>query len=264
MPTADRDLTSELVADSLVKVYANRRVVDGVTIRIRGGEVVGLLGRNGAGKSTTFQMIAGLLLPDGGDVRLDGVSLARRSLPGRARLGLTYLPQERSVFLKLSALDNLLLPLQERGVPRRERLARARALLEDFGLSASATLKAYALSGGEARKLEVARALAVEPRFILLDEPFAGMDPLHVRELQEIIRRLADRGIGVLLSDHNVFYAFEVIDRGYIIDAGRVLVEGPPVALAVDPRARAAFLGEQFHLPPRLRGEPAPTTSTGA
>jgi lipopolysaccharide export system ATP-binding protein len=251
---------SELLAEALVKIYRDRRVVDGVTIRVRGGEVVGLLGRNGAGKSTTFQMIAGLVTPDGGDVRLDGVSLARRSLPQRARLGLTYLPQERSVFLKLSALDNLLVPLEERGVGRRERLARARALLEEFGLLASAHLKGYALSGGEARKLEVARALTVEPRFILLDEPFAGMDPLHVRELQSIIRALGERGIGVLLSDHNVFYAFEVIERGYIIDAGRVLVEGPPTALAVDPRARAAFLGEEFRLPPRLRGAvPRPT-----
>lgn len=254
----------EVVADSVVKTYGERRVVDGITVRVQSGEVVGLLGRNGAGKSTTFQMIVGLVAPDGGDVRLDGVSLADRPLPARARLGLTYLPQERSVFLKLSALDNLLLPLEEHGVPRRERLARARALLDDFGLSHSAHLKAYMLSGGEARKLEVARALAVDPRFILLDEPFAGMDPLHVRELQAIIRALAARGIGVLLSDHNVFYAFEVIDRGYIIEAGRVLVEGSPAALAVDPRARAAFLGEEFRLPPRLRGEPARTTSTDA
>jgi len=243
---------SELAARGLVRVYGTRRVVDGVSLTVGGGEAVGLLGRNGAGKSTTFQMVAGLVAPTSGEVVLNGVSITTRPPHERARLGLTYLPQERSVFLKLTARENLLLILEEWGVPRRERVGRADALLQEFGLAASADLKAYALSGGEARKLEVARALAIDPAFMLLDEPFAGVDPINAREIRDAIRALKARGIGVLLSDHNVYYAFEVIDRGYIIDGGRVLVQGTPLELATDPRARAAFLGEEFQVPPGL------------
>jgi lipopolysaccharide export system ATP-binding protein len=220
-----------------------------VTVSLERGEVVGLLGRNGAGKSTSFQMLAGFLAPDAGRILLDGVDITNKPPYERARLGLTYLPQERSVFLKLTARQKILLPLEERGVARRTRFARADARLDEFGLTRSRDLKAWALSGGEARKLEVARALALDLQYILLDEPFAGMDPLHVAELQQVIGTLRVKGIGVLLSDHNVLYAFEIIDRGYIIDAGRVLIEGPPFELAHDERARRAFLGEEFRVP---------------
>jgi lipopolysaccharide export system ATP-binding protein len=244
----------QLVGERLQRAFGQRRVVDDVTVSLAPGEVVGFLGRNGAGKSTTFQMIAGYVAPHAGRILLDGVDVANEPPYARARLGLTYLPQERSVFLKLTARQNILVPLEERGVPRRQRVARADTLLEEFGLAGSRNLPAWALSGGEARKLEVARALALDPEYILLDEPFAGLDPLHVAELQQVIGRLRSRRIGVLLSDHNVLYAFEVIDRGYIINAGRVLVEGPPLALAHDERARRAFLGEEFRLPPAFAG----------
>ncbi|HVC19232.1 MAG TPA: LPS export ABC transporter ATP-binding protein [Vicinamibacterales bacterium] len=249
---------STLTAHQLVRDFGSRRVVNGVSLRIDAGEIVGLLGRNGAGKSTTFQMLAGFVHPTSGTIRIDETDLTAKPPHERARLGLTYLPQERSVFLRLSVLDNLLLPLEERGIPKRERLARAEALLADFGLSRSARLRAYAISGGEARKLEVARALTLDPRYVLLDEPFAGMDPLHVREVQEVVRSLKARGIGVLISDHNVYYAFELIDRGYVIDAGRVLVEGTPQALASSPVARAAFLGDEFDVPPAIAARVQP------
>lgn len=241
-----------LEALNLRRSFGPREVVKGISLTIARGEVVGLLGRNGAGKSTTFQMIAGLVSPDSGDVRLDGESVASQPLYQRARSGLTYLPQERSVFLNLTALDNVLVPLEQRAIPKRQRRAKAEALLAQFSLLYAVKMKAYALSGGEARKLEVARALATDPRYILLDEPFAGMDPIHVGEVQDVIRTLKGAGLGILLSDHNVYYAFEVIDRGYIIDAGTVLAHGTPHELATSPAARAAFLGEEFKVPPHL------------
>jgi len=243
----------ELQAVSLVKIYGQRRVVDGVSLSVPPGEVIGLLGRNGAGKSTTFQMTAGFVAPDGGRVLLDGVDVTDEPPHARARLGLTYLPQERSAFIGLTARQNVLLSLEERGIARKERQRRATALLQDFGLLRLADQRAHTLSGGEARKLEIARALAIDPRYMLLDEPFAGIDPINVREMQHVIRMLGEKGIGVLLSDHNVFYAFEVIDRGYIIAEGRVLVEGPPRLLGTHPKAREAFLGEEFTLPASLR-----------
>jgi len=242
----------ELVARNLVRGYGGHRVVDQVTVSVRRGEVVGLLGRNGAGKSTTFQIVAGYVAPEEGQILLDGADISREPPYRRARLGLTYLPQERSVFLKLTARANVLVPLEERRVPRRERHERADSLLAEFGLAQSAGLPAYALSGGEARKLEVARALATDPKYMLLDEPFAGIDPINVAEMQQVIRALRERQIGVLISDHNVFSAFEVIDRAYIMDGGRVLVEGAPLALARDAKARQAFLGNEFRVPPSL------------
>jgi lipopolysaccharide export system ATP-binding protein len=245
-----------LEAVDLRRSYGRREVVKGVSLTIARGEAVGLLGRNGAGKSTTFQMIAGLVTPDSGEVRLDGASVTSQPMYERARAGLTYLPQERSVFLKLTALENVLVPLEHRGIPRRERQARAEALLGQFGLLYAVKMKAYALSGGEARKLEVARALATDPRYILLDEPFAGMDPIHVHEVQDVVRTLKASGLGILLSDHNVYYAFEVIDRGYLIDAGTVLEHGTPRELATSPAARTAFLGEEFKVPPHLLAAP--------
>jgi lipopolysaccharide export system ATP-binding protein len=245
-----------LEAVNLRRSFGRREVVKGVSLTIARGEAVGLLGRNGAGKSTTFQMIAGLITPDSGDVRLDGASVTSQPLYERARSGLTYLPQERSVFLKLTTLENILVPLEHRGVPRRERQARAEALLRQFNLLYAVKLKAHALSGGEARKLEVARALATDPRYILLDEPFAGMDPIHVREVQDVVRTLKSSGLGILLSDHNVYYAFEVIDRAYLIDAGTVLAHGTPRELATSLTARTAFLGEEFKVPPHLLAAP--------
>jgi lipopolysaccharide export system ATP-binding protein len=249
--------TRGLQAHDLVKIFGARRAVNGVSVNVAPGEVVALLGRNGAGKSTTFQMIAGLTAPDAGTIRLDGEDVTRRPMYERARRGLTYVPQDRSVFVHMRVIDNVLLPLEERGIPERERLDRAHSLLDAFGLAYAATQYAYALSGGEARKLEVARALATEPNYILLDEPFAGMDPLHVGELQTIIRQLAQRQIGIVLSDHNVCYAFEMADRGYIIDEGRVLEMGSPLALAESPVARSAFLGEDFRVPPSVLGRRA-------
>ena len=244
-----------LRAVQLTKQFGRRKVVAGVDILVEPGEVVALLGRNGAGKSTTFQMLAGQASPDSGDIQLDDRSILNLPAHARARLGLTYLPQERSVFLKLSAAENIGVPLEQRGLSRRDRRRRTEELLAEFGLGYAARMPAYALSGGEARKLEVARALATEPHIILLDEPFAGMDPIHVREVQDVILRLRDKGLGVLISDHNVYYAFEIIDRGYVIDAGRVIVEGPSALLATSAVARSAFLGDDFRVPPIIHGK---------
>lgn len=241
-----------LHAIQLTRRYGTRLVVKGVDILVEPCEIVALLGRNGAGKSTTFQMIAGQTSSESGDIWLDGQSIGTLAAHVRARLGLTYLPQERSVFLKLSVAENILLPLQERGVSKRDRTRRTEDLLTEFGLLYAARMPAHALSGGEARKLEVARALATEPRYILLDEPFAGMDPIHVRELQDVILRLRSQGLGVLISDHNVYYAFEIIDRGYVIDDGRVIVAGPATTLATSVIARRAFLGDDFRVPPGI------------
>lgn len=241
-----------LRAIQLTRRFGSRQVVNGVDILVEPGEIVALLGRNGAGKSTTFQMIAGQTTPGSGDILLDEQSITRLPAYARARLGLTYLPQERSVFLKLSVAENILLPLQARGVSKRDRTRRTEELLTEFGLLYAARMPAYALSGGEARKLEVARALATDPRFILLDEPFAGMDPIHVSELQDVIFRLRSHGLGVLISDHNVYYAFEIIDRGYVIDDGRVIVAGPSTTLATSALARSAFLGDDFRVPPLI------------
>ena len=241
-----------LRAIQLTKRFGRRQVVNGIDVLIEPGEIVALLGRNGAGKSTTFQMIAGQTSPDSGDIELNERSILQLPAYARARLGLTYLPQERSVFLKLSVADNIGVPLEQRGLPRRDRLRRTEELLAEFGLTYAARLGAYALSGGEARKLEVARALATDPQFILLDEPFAGMDPIHVREVQDVILRLRAQGLGVLISDHNVYYAFEIIDRGYVIDDGRVIVKGPSTLLATSALARSAFLGDDFRVPPLI------------
>jgi lipopolysaccharide export system ATP-binding protein len=247
-----------LRAIQLTKHFGRRQVVKGVDILVEPGEIVALLGRNGAGKSTTFQMIAGQTSPDSGDIQLDDRSILRLPAYARSRLGLTYLPQERSVFLKLSVSENIGVPLEQRGFSKRDGLRRTEELLTEFGLTYAARMGAYALSGGESRKLEVARALATDPHFILLDEPFAGMDPIHVREVQDVILRLRTQGLGVLISDHNVYYAFEIIDRGYVIDDGRVIVMGSSGVLAMSPLARSAFLGDDFRVPPAIgenRGE---------
>jgi len=223
-------------------------VVTAVDMEVASGEVVGLLGPNGAGKTTSFYMVVGLVRPDSGQVLLDDQDLTRVPMHQRARLGISYLAQEPSVFRRLTVEENLLAILEtveKRPVQREQRKDR---LLEEFRLQHVARSFGYALSGGERRRTEIARALVLEPRFMLLDEPFAGIDPIAVLDIQEIIAQLQGRGIGVLISDHNVRETLGVCDRAYILNEGRILEEGDPAAIAASPRARAIYLGEQFRL----------------
>lgn len=235
-----------LLTEQLIKGFGRRRVVQGVDIRLASGEISGLLGRNGAGKTTIFQMIVGLLKPDEGRILLDGTDITRWATDKRAGAGLTYLPQENSIFLKASVRDNLRLAIELLPYARRERGPAAQSLLEEFGLAALAGQKAYSLSGGERRRLEIARALTLKPKFLLLDEPFTGIDPITIVEIQKILLGLKARGIGILLSDHNVRDTFRIADRAYIIDDGRILVEDKPEAVARHQGAREKFLGMEF------------------
>ncbi|HOF83679.1 MAG: LPS export ABC transporter ATP-binding protein [Acidobacteriota bacterium] len=237
---------SRLEARRLVKRYGRRIVVKGVDAVFESGEIVGLLGRNGAGKTTFFQMIVGLLRPDAGAVYLDGENMTSLPTDRRARAGLTYLPQENSVFLKASVIDNLRLGLELQPLSRTEREATAAALLEEFNLSPLAAQGADSLSGGERRRLEICRALLLQPKFLLLDEPFTGIDPLTIREIQKTLLRLKERGIGIILSDHNVRDTFQIVDRAYLIDDGEILVMDTPARLAANPKARERFLGTEF------------------
>lgn len=237
---------SRLEARRLVKRFGRRIVVKGVDAVFESGEIVGLLGRNGAGKTTFFQMIVGLLRPDAGAVYLDGENMTSLPTDRRARAGLTYLPQENSVFLKASVIDNLRLGLELQPLSRSEREATAAALLEEFNLSPLAAQGADSLSGGERRRLEICRALLLQPKFLLLDEPFTGIDPLTIREIQKTLLRLKERGIGIILSDHNVRDTFQIVDRAYIIDDGEILVMDTPARLAANPKARERFLGTEF------------------
>jgi len=237
-----------LQAQGLVKSYAGRRVVDGVSMEVRPAEVVGLLGPNGAGKTTSFYMMVGLLRPDGGEVLLSGEDIGQLPMHERARRGISYLPQEPSIFRKLTVRQNLLTVLETLKLTRHEREERLSALLSELGVSHLAEAKAHSLSGGERRRVEISRALVIEPAFILLDEPFAGIDPLAVLDIQGIVRQLKERGIGVLISDHNVRETLGVCDRAYILNEGRILEEGPPELIAESPRARKFYLGEKFRL----------------
>ena len=237
---------SRLEARRLVKRFGRRIVVKGVDAVFESGEIVGLLGRNGAGKTTFFQMIVGLLRPDAGAVYLDGENMTSLPTDRRARAGLTYLPQENSVFLKASVIDNLRLGLELQPLSRAEREATAAALLEEFNLSPLAAQGADSLSGGERRRLEICRALLLQPKFLLLDEPFTGIDPLTIREIQKTLLRLKERGIGIILSDHNVRDTFQIVDRAYLIDDGEILVMDTPARLAANPKARERFLGTEF------------------
>ncbi|MBZ0272633.1 LPS export ABC transporter ATP-binding protein [bacterium] len=241
-------MTSELVTTGLEKSFGTRKVVDGVSIKVRTGEVVGLLGPNGAGKTTNFYMIVGLYQPDAGSVMLDGDDLTRLPMYRRARKGLSYLAQEPSVFRKLSVEDNILAILQTLGLSRREESARLDELLEDLSITHIRTSMGYALSGGERRRVEITRALVTRPRFILLDEPFAGIDPIAVAEIQSIIAQLRERDIGVLITDHNVRETLGICDRAYIIHEGRTLEEGDPATIAASKKAREIYLGEKFRL----------------
>jgi lipopolysaccharide export system ATP-binding protein len=237
-----------LAASSLVKAYGKRRVVDGVSLTVTSGEVVGLLGPNGAGKTTTFNIIVGLTRPDDGVVRLNSSEVTKLPMHLRARLGVGYLPQEASVFRRMRVRDNLIAVMELLGVPRAERESRTEALLAEFGLTQVAGTLGEQLSGGERRRLEIARALVPNPLFLLLDEPFAGIDPIAVADVQQQIARLRERNIGVLLTDHNVRDALSICDRAYILSDGKVLEHGTPTQIAASPRARAVYLGERFHL----------------
>jgi lipopolysaccharide export system ATP-binding protein len=237
-----------LRARSLTKTYGRRTVVRDVDIDIREGEVVGLLGPNGAGKTTTFYMVVGLARPDQGQVFLGEEDITGLPMYQRARAGIGYLPQEASVFRKLTAEQNVLAILETLGFPGSELRPRARALLEELGIQAMARQPAYTLSGGERRRLEIARALATSPSFILLDEPFAGIDPIAVIDIQRIIGHLKGRGIGVLITDHNVRETLKITDRAYILRDGNVFRSGTPFELASDPEVRRVYLGEGFRL----------------
>ena len=235
-----------LEVEDLVKAFRRRRVVDGVSLEVREGEIVGLLGPNGAGKTTSFRMIVGLFPPDEGCVRLQGIDCARMPMHRRARLGMGYLPQEPSIFRQLNVKDNLLCVLESMPYTRKERLRRADELLDELELGRLARSRAETLSGGERRRLEISRALATEPTLLLLDEPFAGVDPIAVDEIQDIVARLRAKGLSVLITDHNVRETLESTDRAYIIHEGRILREGTAEELIADPVVREVYLGRSF------------------
>ena len=239
---------SSLAARDLRKVYAGRAVVQGVSVEIHPGEVVGLLGPNGAGKTTTFYMVVGLIPPDGGRVFLGGEDITPLPMYQRAQRGISYLPQEPSVFRKLSVEDNLRAIFETLDLTHAEQERRIDRLLEDFKLTRVRKSMGYMLSGGERRRVEIARALAISPSYILLDEPFAGIDPIAVLDIQGIIRHLKEMGIGVLITDHNVRETLKITSRAYIINNGEILRAGSPSELSADPKVRKIYLGEEFSL----------------
>ncbi len=232
----------------LIKRYRGRPVVDGVSLELHTSSIIGLLGPNGAGKTTTFYMIAGLIKPDEGTILLDDEDITSLPMHLRARKGITYLPQEASVFRRLSVADNVRLVLEAKGLSKAEIEERTAELLEDMGLTRLADRKAEVLSGGERRRVEVMRALATDPRFILLDEPFAGVDPLSIADLQDIIKDLRNRGMGIFISDHNVRETLTVCERAYIVSDGHVIESGTPEEIAASEVARRVYLGEKFEM----------------
>jgi lipopolysaccharide export system ATP-binding protein len=235
-----------LTVQSLFKTYDSRTVVHDVSLQVREGEIVGLLGPNGAGKTTIFYIIAGLVQPDSGGVFLDGMSLTRLAMHQRARLGIGYLPQEASIFRRMSVCDNLLAILETRPYSPAERLSHMEMLLEEFGLMTLRHVKGNTLSGGERRRVELARLLAIKPRFILLDEPFTGIDPIMVREIQGIVSYLKNKGLGILITDHRVRETLEITTRAYVIHGGCILRSGTPKELVESPEVRKIYLGEEF------------------
>ena len=237
-----------LQTEQVVKGYGGRPVVDGVDIRVGRGEIVGLLGPNGAGKTTTFAMMVGYVRPDGGRILLDGREITDVPMYQRARLGIGYLAQEPSIFRKLTVQQNIMAILETLDLSRSERRRRLDRLLNELGITHLARQPAFTLSGGEKRRLEITRALVTNPQFILLDEPFSGIDPITVFEAQEIIRELKRRGLGILLTDHNVRETLEITDRAYIMADDRVLIAGTAQELITDPRACEIYLGEKFRL----------------
>lgn len=237
-----------LRADDLVKRYKRRTVVGGVSVQVAQGEIVGLLGPNGAGKTTTFYMITGLIKPNDGRIRLGEHDITDLPMYKRAQLGIGYLPQEASVFRKLSVEDNIRAILEMTGRPRTEQERRLEELLEEFGLKHVRTNRGDVLSGGERRRTEIARALATDPKFILLDEPFAGVDPIAVEDIQGIVAKLKRRNIGVLITDHNVQETLSITDRAYLLFEGRILKQGTAEELAADEQVRKVYLGKNFEL----------------
>jgi len=237
-----------LAVRDLKKRYREREAVKGVSLQIAPGEVVGLLGPNGAGKTTIFYMIVGLVRPDNGTVLLNGQDITRLPMHRRARMGLGYLPQEPSVFRKLTVRENILVFLEETSLPKGEREKRLSDLLTEMRISHVKETMGYSLSGGERRRVEIARSLVISPVFLLLDEPFAGIDPISVADLQQVILGLKEKGIGVIITDHNVRDTLTVCDRAYIISEGEILLEGNPEEIASSPRVREIYLGEQFSL----------------
>jgi lipopolysaccharide export system ATP-binding protein len=237
-----------LWTQKLVKAYRQRRVVNGVSIRVGAGEIVGLLGPNGAGKTTTFNMVVGVVRPDEGAVTFQQRAVTRLPMHKRARLGMGYLTQEPSIFRKLTVEQNILAILETCRIGKAERLVRLKYLLDELDLAPLAKNKAYTLSGGEKRRLEITRALVTSPKLLLLDEPFSGIDPIAVYEVQKIVRRLKERGLGILVTDHNVRETLKLVDRAYLIHKGEVVYEGSAEQLVNDPRAREIYLGPEFNL----------------
>jgi lipopolysaccharide export system ATP-binding protein len=240
--------TGQLVAKELVKIYGGRKVVNNIDLNIFPGEVVGLLGPNGAGKTTTFYMIVGLIRPDSGSIFLNGEDISKYPMYLRAKRGLNYLPQEPSIFRKLTVAENILAILETLNLNSRQRKERLESLLGELDLTSLADNPAYSLSGGERRRVEITRALVTSPKYILLDEPFAGIDPLAVADIQKIIYKLKAKGIGVVISDHNVRETLSVCDRAYIVNEGSVLVEGDPDTIASCELAKKFYFGEDFCL----------------
>jgi len=237
-----------LVTDKLVKQYRQRRVVNGVSISVAAGQIVGLLGPNGAGKTTTFNMVVGLIRPDEGAVRFQEHNITRLPMHRRARLGIGYLTQEPSIFRKLTVEQNILAILETCQMGRQERAVRLKYLLDELDMARLAKSKAYTLSGGEKRRLEITRALVTSPKLLLLDEPFSGIDPIAVYEVQKIVRRLKERGLAILITDHNVRETLKLVDRAYLIHRGEVVYEGAAEQLVNDPKAREIYLGPEFNL----------------
>ncbi len=235
-----------LLGENLAKAYHGRRVVDGVTIHINAGEIVGLLGPNGAGKTTTFNIIAGLIRPEAGRVMFENKDITKLPMHKRARLGIGYLTQEPSIFRKLTVEENIMAVLEVCDLTKQEREARLRHLLEELELTDLAKRKAYTLSGGEKRRLEITRALVTNPKLLLLDEPFSGIDPITVYEVQKIIRRLKARNIAILITDHRAQETLRLVDRAYLIAHGKILYEGDAQAMLSDPKAREIYLGPEF------------------
>jgi lipopolysaccharide export system ATP-binding protein len=237
-----------LRSDGLVKRYKKRAVVDEVSIQVKQGEIVGLLGPNGAGKTTTFYMIVGMIRPNAGRVFMDDAEITKMPMYKRARNGISYLPQEASIFRRLSVRDNLSAILQTTSLSREAQGEKCNRLMEEFGLTHIAASKGYMLSGGERRRTEIARALALDPKFILLDEPFAGIDPIAVEDIMQIVIKLKNKNIGVLITDHNVHETLSITDRSYLLFEGKILKSGTAEYLAHDPEAKKLYLGENFKL----------------
>jgi lipopolysaccharide export system ATP-binding protein len=239
---------ASIEAENLVKVFGSRRVVSGINLNVKAGEIVGLLGPNGAGKTTTFYMIVGLIKSTEGKVLINSRDVTKKRMHQRARLGIGYLPQEPSIFRKLTVEQNIRAIVETLPLNRHQRTTATAEHLEELGLTSLAGQKAYTLSGGERRRLEISRALVTRPQFLLLDEPFSGVDPISVADVQRIVLSLRERGIGILITDHNVRETLRIVDRAYLIHEGRVLCEGTSDFLINDPQSRKFYLGEDFNL----------------